>query len=104
MYDSCLIFVPFRKIRSVQAGMRAFSLWIVSSEGTGEYVTENLRRVVSVSPNVKLVRRHECDSSLGVKREGKASNHLQIQLLKLAPEKPLQGKGWTDLIILVELP
>lgn len=35
LYDSCLIFVPFRKIRSVQAGMRAFSLWIVSCDGTG---------------------------------------------------------------------
>jgi hypothetical protein len=71
-------------MRSVHAGIRAFSLRRSSAQSFFLQNTKrHLRAVIFVSTDIKLVRRHEIDPRLGIEPEGEPSHHLQVQLVVL---------------------
>ncbi len=74
------MFVPFRSMRSVHAGIRAFSLSIYQYGKSRVNLNSpgDLRCVISVNTDIEFVRWHEGDGCLGIIGESQTSYHLEI--------------------------
>jgi len=83
-YESWRRFEPLRSIRSVQAGMRCFSLWRHKYEDKSQYnsrLAAHSRGIKVICSNVVLVRWQKRDSGLCIVMECKTSHHPNVELV-----------------------